>query len=175
MVEKIIKKTGHDCIYVTQTANWEDIDEKKHPDRTLYVDNKTKAKDLEEQFKEKILKQTQEETERELLSQELDEQVKNELDPTTIEHYAHNWFNAIKNKASYEYHKKQMKYFENKFNQRADKIKQQYISQPEMEKNWLNVYKERLEKRKEADIYVMLKEGHDKLLSTILNTDSSTI
>ena len=167
-VEDIIRLTGHDCIYVTEACNWEDIDENKRPDRTLYVDPDTKVTDLENQYKEKILKQKEEEEKRELISKELDEQVLNELKPDTIEHYAHNWFNAIKNKANYEYHKEQMEYYKQCYDTRVTKIREQYKNQPDIEKDWLNIYQDRLIRRGEEDIFLMMKTGHDNLVKDIL-------
>ena len=171
-VNTIIKETGHDCIYVTQSCHWEYIDEKKRPDRTLYVDPKTNTEDLEKQFRYKILKEADADEERELISKELEEQAINELDPNTIEHYAHNWFNAIKNKANYEFHKQEMEHYEKMYNQRVEKIQTQYNNQPELEKDWLDTYEKRLKRRKEEDIFLMLKSGHDVLVDAILSKEN---
>ncbi len=168
VVEDIIKRTGHDCIYVTESCNWEDIDEKKRPDRTLYVDPQTKAKDLEEQYRHKILKEAEEEEKRDLISKELEEQAIKELDPSTIEYYVHNWFNLIKNRSKYEHHKQEMEYYDKMYNQRADKVRKQYSEQPEIEDQWLDLYEPRLKRRGEEDIFIMLKEGHRVLVEKVL-------
>jgi hypothetical protein len=167
-VQEIIKKTGHDCIYVSETCHWADIDEVIRPDRTIYSDPLSKDEDLERLYREKILRETEKEEERTLISQELEEQVTKELDSTTVEHYAHNWFNAIKNKASIEYHKQQLKYYEEHYNKRVEKIQKQYQNNPTVEEEWLNIYEQRLKQRKEEDIFIMMKEGHDLLIKDIL-------
>lgn len=168
-VEKIIRQTGHDCIYITESCNWEDIDEKKRPDRTIYMDPDTKAKDLEAQYREKILREAEEDEKRELITKELEEQQEKELQPDTVEHYAHNWFNAIRNKAQYEFHKKEMEYYEKMFNQRAEKVRDQYQAQPELEAEWLEIYEKRLKRRGEEDVYIMMKTGHDILSEEMLS------
>lgn len=168
-VEKIIRQTGHDSIYVTEACNWEDIDEKKRPDRTLYVDPETKTQDLETQYQTKILKESEENEQREIISKELDEQVMNELNTDTVEHYAHNWFNVIRNKAEYEHHKQQMEYYKKQYENRVEKVVTQYKAQPELEKDWLPLYEKRLTKRGEEDVYIMLKAGHDALVGDILS------
>lgn len=170
-VELIVKKTGHDCIYVTESCNWEDIDEKKRPDRTIYMDPDTKANDLEEQFRVKIMKDHEEGERREMITKELEDQLEKELQSDTVEHYAHNWFNAIRNKAQYEYHREQMEYYEKMFNQRAEKVRNQYRDQPELEDVWLDTYEKRLKGRGEEDVYIMMKAGHDALVREVLNKE----
>jgi len=167
-VDKIIRETGHDCIYVTEACNWEDIDENKRPDRTLYLDPDTKIQDLEEQYRYKILKEKDAEEKREMISKELEEQVTKELDSSTVEYYAHNWFNAIKNKANYEYHKQEMEYYKQQYDKRVDKIREQYKNQPEIEDKWLEIYKDKLKRRGEEDVYVMMEQGHRVLVKDIL-------
>lgn len=170
-VNNIIKRTGHDSIYITEACKWEYIDEKKRPDRTIYVEPDTKSEDLENQYREKILKEKDEEEKRELISKELDEQTINELDPNTVDHYAHNWFNAIRNKAEYEYHKREMEKYLSLYQNRIDKIITQYNNDPSVEETWLDIYKNRLTRRGEADIYEMLKMGHDALIDNILKNN----
>ena len=175
VVENIIKTTGHDCIYVTESCNWENIDEKKRPDRTLYVDPQTKAKDLEDQYRYKILREAAEGEKRELISKELEEQAVNELNKDSVEYYAHNWFNLIRNKATYEHHKQEMEYYDKMYNQRVAKVRKQYNEQPEIEDQWLNVYEDRLKRRGEEDIFIMLKEGHRVLVDKVLGDQDSEI
>ena len=168
-IEKIIRKTGHDAIYMSETCSWQDIDSKKNHDRTFNLDTKTKSEELQQQFIRDITEKEKKRQKQEEIMKELDEQQEKELDPTTIEHYAHNWFNAIKNKASYEYHKKQMSLYESAYEQRKDKIREQYEKQPEFEREWLNIYEERLKRRNEEPIFMMLVEGHDNLKEEIFN------
>jgi hypothetical protein len=167
-VEKIIKETGHDSIYVTEACNWEDIDESKNPDRTLYMDPDTKAHDLEEQYRFKITKEAEADEKREMISKELDEQLINELNPNTVEHYAHNWFNAIRNKANYEHHKQEMEYYKQEYEKRVTKIREQYNNHPKIDETWLEIYKNRLVRRGEEDVFLMMEQGYKVLSSEIL-------
>ena len=164
----VIKKTGHDCIRVMEACWWEDLDEKRRVDRTLYTDPNANAKDLERQYREKILREGEEERERELISQELDEQTVKELDPTTMEHYVHNWYNAICNKSSLEHHREKVKYYEEKYQKRVDKIRSQHKIQPELDSEFLPIYEERMKRRKEMDLFITLKVGHEQLRDEIL-------
>lgn len=165
----IVLETGHDCIYVCKTCSWEDINERRDFDRTVYVDSKKKEEDLEEQYRQKVLKDSEKEAERARISKELDEQMKNELDPTTVEHYAHNWFNAIRNYTQLQEHKEKMEYYETQYQKRIDKIREQYKKQPDVDDTWLDIYEERLKARKEEDIFLMMKMGHERLKDEILN------
>lgn len=169
VMNEIINVTGHDSIYICKSCSWEDIDESGNKDRTIYIDPSIKSEELDQQYRQRILGEYEEEEKQILLTEELDEQSKKELDPETVEHYAHNWYNAIKNKGKVEYHKKQLEYYEDKYNDKVTKIKTQYNNNPDIEKTWLPIYKERLERRKEDNIYIMMEKGHKVLVDEILN------
>ena len=169
--QKIIKHTGHDCIYMCETCSWEDIDSIKRYDRTFKLDTRLKAEELQKQFEEDIIKREEEERRREEIRTEIELQGENELDCTTIDYYVHNWFNVIKNKASYEYHKEQMDYYKTMYNKRADKVRKQYLAQPEFDNQWLEIYEERLRRRGEEDVFIMMKEGHKVLKDKILTSE----
>lgn len=168
VAHEIIRETGHDCVRVMEACWWEDLDEKKRVDRTLYMDPRVNVKDLERQYREKVLREAEEEEGRELISQELDEQSLKELDPTSMEHYAHNWYNAICNKSSLEYHREKVKYYEETYQKRVEKIRKQHQSQPNLDSEFLPVYEERMKRRKETDLFLTLKVGHEKLREEIL-------
>lgn len=169
--EKIIKETGHDCIYICETCSWEDIDSIIRFDRTFKLDPKLKSEELEKQFQSDIINKEERNKKNEELDKELDEQQENEQNKDSIEYYAHNWFNAIKNKASYEYHKSQVEYYEQMFQARVNKIREQNGKQPEYEDQWLILYKNRLARRNESDVYKFLVQGHDLLKEEILKKD----
>jgi len=170
-VQKVIKETGHDSIYICETCSWEDIDSTIRFDRTFKLDPKLKSEELEKQFQTDILNREEKQKRGEQLDKELEIQQENELNKETIEYYAHNWFNAIKNKASYEYHKSQADYYEKLYSERVDKIRKQYSKYPKYESEWLPLYQERLTRRGEEDVYKFLVQGHDLLKDQILNKD----
>lgn len=167
-VQKIMKKTGHDSIYMCETCSWENIDSVKRFDRSFKLDTRLKSEELQKQFEEEMQRKEEEQEQREQIRQEIEMQGEMEQDPTTLDHYVHNWFNTIKNKASYEYHKEQMEYYEKMYSKRANKVRQQYESQPEYEDQWLDVYEKRLRRRGEDDVFIMMKEGHKALKAEVL-------
>ena len=65
-----------------------------------------------------------------------------------------------------------MEHYEKMYNQRVEKIQTQYNNQPELEKDWLDTYEKRLKRRKEEDIFLMLKSGHDVLVDAILSKEN---
>ena len=166
--KKIMKQTGHDGIYVCETCSWEDIDSIKRFDRTFKLDTRLKDDELQKQFEDEIERKHEEEERREELSKEIELQGEMEQDTTTMDHYVHNWFNVIKNKSSYEYHKEQMEYYEKMYNKRVNKVREQNKNQPEYENQWLDEYEKRLVRRGEEDVFIMLKEGHRLLKDKVL-------
>ena len=170
--EKIIKETGHESIYVCEACSWEDIDTIKRLDRTFVLDPTEKSEELQKQFETLINQKDHEQRKNEELGKELELQGENELNKRTIEHYVHNWFLAIKNKSSYEYHKAEMEYYHKMYNMRKEKIKEQYKLQSEFEDQWLDLYQERLKKRGEEDVFVMLREGHNALKDDIIEINN---
>lgn len=167
--EKIVKQTGHDSIYICETCTWEDIDSVKRFDRTFKLDPKLKSEELEKQFQLDISRQEEKRKKNEEIDLELERQQEKEFNNETIEHYAHNWFNAIKNKSSYEYHKSQMEHYEKSYLDRVTKIREQHSKQPEFENEWLILYQDRLNRRNENDVYKFLLQGHALLKDEILN------
>lgn len=170
-VDKIIKQTGHDSIYICESCSWEDIDSVKRPDRTFKLDPKLKSEELEKQFQANLLEQDEKSKRNDEVDRELEIQQENELNKETIDYYAHNWFNVIKNKASYEYHKTQMEYYEKMYQDRVNKIREQYSKYPKYESEWLPLYQERLKRRKEEDVYKFLVQGHSLLKDQVINKD----
>ena len=167
-VEKIIKTTGHDAIYISETCSWQDIDSQKNHDRTFKLDPQLSSQELQKQFEQDIVHQENQKKKQEEIMRELEEQGERELNPTTLEHYVHNWYNAIKNKSAYEYHKAQMEHYQTVYNQRVSKIREQHQLQPELEEKWLSVYEQLLKKRGEENVFTMLAEGHQLLKEEIL-------
>ena len=168
-IHKITKQTGHDSMYISETCSWEDIDSVKRFDRTFKLDPRLKTEELQQQFEEEVIKKDEEDQRREELSNGIELQGEMEQDPTTIDHYVHNWFNVIRNKSSYEYHKEQMEYYEKMYNKRVDKVRKQYKNQPEYEDQWLDIYEKRLRRRGEENVFIMMKEGHKILKGEVFN------
>jgi hypothetical protein len=165
----ISKNTGHDSIYICEACSWEDIDEKVRMDRTIRVDSNAKSEDLDRQFDKFINTQRKNKEKEDKISKDLEEQTVKELDPTTLEHYAHNWYLAIKNKAEWEYHKQQMEHYKEMYDKRVTLIRDQYKNQPELDKEWLDVYKERLSYRGERKVFDYMEQGYNLLRDDILN------
>ena len=123
---------------------------------------------MEKRFEEDLLRKEEEREERERIAEELDEELEREMDSTTVEHYVHNWYVAIKNYSTYRYHKEEMEKYKSLFEKRAEKIRSQYEQNPAIEDDWLEIYERRLRLRDEGDTFDLLKTGHAKLREKII-------
>jgi hypothetical protein len=65
-----------------------------------------------------------------------------------------------------------MEYYKQQYDKRADKIREQYKNQPDIEDKWLEIYKDRLKRRGEEDVYVMMEQGHRVLVKDILSVET---
>ena len=62
-----------------------------------------------------------------------------------------------------------MEHYNEMYEIRKNKMKTQYLKNSEIDKSWLEIYKERLVKREENEIYYMMKQGYEELKSIILD------
>ena len=172
-VDEIMKKTGHPLLYATEACMWEDIDtdprkvENRDKTRHLRLEKKSK-KDLELQYEKDVKEWKIKKEKRENLTKELEEDDILEKDPTTVEHYAKNWYTCILNKSQYEYHKGQAEQFLNVFNKRKEKIQDQYRKDPSVDDKWLPLYKTKLENRGETHVFEAMEKGYQLLKDEIL-------
>lgn len=167
--KEIIELTEHSTIYVCKTCQWEKIDEKKDIDRTNYVPISKHPEKLDKIYYEQLEKEQKAKIKREKIMKGIEEQQQKELDPNSIENYVNNWFLAIKNYKSYQYHIQKATHFKKMFMNRKKSIKKQYKEQPEYEEQWENIYKKRLQERGEMDVFLALQKGHSELKEKILN------
>ena len=167
-VAEIIKKTDHDSIYMCESCSWNDIDEVVRVDRTFHLDPTQKVRELETSFEDYLEQKFQKQDKIEEISKELDKEQKQELDPTSLEHYVHNWFLTIKNKSEYEYHKERAEHFEKMYNMRSERVQKQYTDNPSIDNDWLGIYEKKLERRGEKELFSVLKQGYMGLRKMIL-------
>lgn len=168
VVNEIIQQTGHKLIYSAPICSWQEINSTIDNERTKWITENGK-KNLKQQQQKEIMYEQEMIKKREKINKEISEEKDKELDKTTIEHYTHNWYLAIRNYSMIEYYKDKLNKIEEKFNNRVKNIKEQYSKQPEYEKKWLDVLKEKLKNRDEENIYELIKTGYETLKSKIIN------
>jgi len=172
-VQELINITGHQQIYAHDVTRWERIDEVIRHDRIFIKahddpNRKQTEDDLNKQYASDLKDEDGRIKKNKEIGRQLDEQQELEGKDDTIEHYAQNWFLAIKNKAEYEYHRDRMEHFHKMYVMRKDIIKTQYSAQPHFEEEWLPLYKDRLTYRGEGNVYQAMESGHAQLVEDIL-------
>lgn len=166
-VENIIKDTGHKSLYVCKSCELSPIDENFRPNRCFFIDP-SKDDMLNKAYREKIEKEIENEKKRSEIAIELEEEQNKEQNNDTIEHYMRNWYFLISNYYKLTQHNEQIEHLKKMYEMRQNMIREQYIRQPHFEKEWLEVYENRLLNRGEKYIFEMIKDGHDKLFDGVL-------
>lgn len=172
-VHRIMEKTGHRLIYAVDSCTWEYINPVEKNDRTkkryLKVEANKTDEELERQCEIDLEEWNEKESKRKTIVEDIENQHILEQNPDTVEHYAHNWFNCIKDKAEYEFHKEKMEYYQKEFEKRKEKIRQQYKKNPSIDENWLSIYEKKLTDRDEKHVYDAMANGYSQLKSEIYN------
>jgi hypothetical protein len=175
-VKHIIEITGHKSIFVMKTCTWQALDDQVRHDRTEYIPVDMNGK-LLQQYQKDIAAENERLEERKRIEEELLSERENEQDPTTIDSYIHNWYVAIKNRATYSYYSSEALKAKENFDKRVSAIRDQYARQPDFDEKWLPLLKERLTRRNEGHIYEMIvkavHEIHDEVLPPFEQPESS--
>lgn len=174
MVDHLIETTGHSQIIYAKTGQWVELNEKVEPDRVTNVPVDMDGRLVKQHTKE-IDKEIKAREERKVYEEELLREKQLESNPNTIDHYIHNWYNAIKNYSTKHHYEKQYKNSTDSFDKRVKAIREQYARQTEMETKWLDELKSRLVKRGESKFYEMIETGANELKEIIFGMDKSDI
>lgn len=170
--KEIIIETGITSVIATKCCQWEFLNEESDPDRIKWV-----ASDKEAKYRLKAEKEYQKQVEaakkQQKINRIIEEERERETDPSSIEHYTTNWYNAILNYSRLQYEKNKIKEIEQSFNERVSKIRKQYNVQPEYEERWLSKLKERLIETEEQDKYLMIESCAEKIKSIVLPSDNN--
>jgi len=168
VAETVIRKTGIKSVFATKTCNWESLDNTFKPDRTKWVHTDKEAL-LRQQHEKEYREEIENIKDREKILLELEDDKIKENDPSTIQHYTYNWYTAIKNYSTVQYHQEKLKQALANYHKRVHLIRQQYSNQPELDSQWLSVIKQKLEQRKELNVYDALEHGYHQLKDEILH------
>jgi hypothetical protein len=163
----IMTITGHSGIIVRKYAQPMFLSSKPNQENLVEVVFDSKGKILEMESndykREKDLYEKRIKLEKDLI-QEAEE----ETDPTSIEHFKRHCYVAIKNYASYVYHKKEHEKALESYKKRQEEVKNHYAKFPEHEKEWLPFLKEKLTERGELELYYNIEGGYKELRNELL-------
>lgn len=166
--KNLIAKTGHSGIVVAKygypvplTTNKTSI-----PIEEVSVDTRGKIIEMEnEQFK----KEKADFEKRSKIEEDLVRESEEELKPDTVEYFKRQCYLSITNKASYEFHKSEMKKYEDAYTKREINVKEHYKKYPEHEKQWLPLLKEKLVERGELNLYKHIESAYGEIRETLLH------
>lgn len=166
-VNFIIESTGHRSVFVMKTCRWQELSTQYQPDRVEFVQTDQDGK-LVKLHNEQLEQEKQEFEKRKRVEEEMMKEQDARNDPSSLDHYIHNWFVAIRNRTAFlEYQKNAQSAYDN-YQKRVVAIRDQYAKQPEFEAQWLAEVKRKLADRHESHIYDILeavsKEIHDEVL-----------
>lgn len=165
--KSIIELTGHAGIIVARYAQAVPLTAKFDANNVVevLVDNKGKLIELESaQYKHE-----REEYERRIKREkEIAKEAEEETDRNSIEHFKRQCYLAIKDRATYEYHKQQMEEARANYKKRETAIREHYRRHPEHEAQWLPYTKQKLTERGEEALYTTLETGYTKLREELL-------
>ena len=164
---KIIEKTGIQTIYATRTCSWQEINDQVQSDRTkmVPVDKDSKLRHAYEKEQKRLLEKQEHERQ---LRKEIEAEISEESDPSSIEYYTQQWFRAIKSKTYIEDLKSQIDSYYKNYEEAVHNLREANKSNPIHEDNWLSSLEEKLIKRDESDLFEALKLGSEKLRNEIL-------
>lgn len=166
VVEFLIQTTGHKAIISAKTGHWWELTTNTQPDRVTYVPTNLDGKLIQQNHSDLEREGKQIEARRQYEDELLQEQQR-EKDPNTIDHYIHNWYVAVRNRATVEFHEQKLKEAQANYDARVTAIQDQYARQPDMEDRWLNEVKDRLSRRGEIKVYEALERGARDLKDTV--------
>ena len=170
--KKIIIDTEYNSVFVSRTCSWEELTTEYKPDRIKWVST-DKESVLREKARKEYEKEVKQHEKHQKMVKDVEKEKERELDPTSIEHYTHNWFNLIQNKFTIQHYRKLLEEAEQNYAKRMDKIKQQYSKQPEFEETWLPILYEKLKERDELEVYETIESNAKTLRSEVFNNNQA--
>ena len=168
----IIGMTGHDAIIVCKTGMPFKLSKNLKPEdrKVINVDVDTKGK-LVSLSKQKELEEKARLDEKERIENEILKEKEDELDPDNIEHFRHQCYLAIKNKASCIYYQQQVDKMSIAYQNRRDKVRDHYKRHPEHEPQFLDFLEKKLKSRGEDNIFIAMKAGYDEIRDDLLGIE----
>ena len=166
--KSIIELTGHTGVIVAQYSRPVPLTVKFDAKAVteVPVDNNGKLKKLESDQYQHEHDEYERRVKRE---KEMTKEAEEETDINSIEHFKRQCYLAIKDRAAYEFHKKQMAEALVNYEKHKAAIYDHYMRHPKHEEQWLQHLKEKLIERGEEGLYTGMETAYKKLRPELLN------
>lgn len=103
---------------------------------------------------------------------ELVKEAEDETDPDNIEHFKRQCFLAIKNRAAYQVHKKEMEASLANYKKREAAVRDHFARHPDHEAEWLPYFKQKLAERGEMNLYLGVETAYKEIRDELLGLKS---
>lgn len=162
----VLKTTQHKGVFVSPMNNWQELTTEEQINRDEHlvtsVQDKLMQLHLDEKKKEYDILLEKQKIEEELLKEKA-----LELDPITIDHYIHHWYMAIVTWQKLQMLNKDRDDMFQSYMKHITTLRKQYQDQPQFEKEWPDVFKQRLTKRNETALFEGLMTEYEHLKKEI--------
>lgn len=164
---EIFKNTKHEGIIISIGGKWEDLTTKPDMCKIKWVAEDHEA-ELHLQQEREMKKENKKREKAERIKKEIEIEMRNEDNPSTLDHYTQNWFLAVKDKAAIKMYRQKLEEMEKAYNKRVNLIQKQESLQPEMETIWLSSLETKMKDRDEAHIFASISTAARELGPEIL-------
>jgi hypothetical protein len=166
----VIAITGHPGVIAARYATPVPLTTKFDPKTVTEVAVDTKGRLIEMESAQ--YKREREEYERRMKQErEVAKEAEEETDPNSIEHFKRQCYLAIKNRASYETHRREADAAWENYKKREMAVRDHYARHPEHEAGWLPYLKEKLTERGEMPLYLGLEAAYKEIRDEILGLE----
>lgn len=164
--KNVIAITGHKGVISARYGYPVKLTTKFDPEAVteVYVDNGRIVELETQQYKREV-----EEYEKRIKQeQELVKEAEDETNPDSIEHFKRHCYLAIKNRASYNVHRKEADSAWNSYKKREAALRDHFARHPEHEKEWLPYLKQKLAERGELNLYTGIEAAYSEIREELL-------
>lgn len=99
---------------------------------------------------------------------ELVQEAEDETNPDSIEHFKRQCFLAIKNRAAYQVHKREMEASWQNYKKRESAAREHFARHPDHEAEWLPYFKQKLAERGEMNLYLGVETAYKEIRDELL-------
>lgn len=141
------------CIKAVPVCTWANLTTKpQEGEKVDYFDPKTK-KVINDAADQEVEHYRKEYENKQRIIKEIEEEMETKDDKTHINHYIQNMYSLCLNYSQKQKYEQKLKFYNRKYEEKLQKIKEQHKRQPEMKNKWRKVFKEQLCNRGESDTY----------------------
>ena len=108
------------------------------------------------------------------IEEDIMKESEDETDPEHIEYFKRQCYLAIKNRSSYQVHKKESEAAWDNYKKRESMVRDHFARHPEHEKQWLPYLKEKLIERGESNLYDGMERAYKELRDELLGLSEPT-